>query len=80
MLRCMRFSAWLAKQPYGTAARIQRESGVCRRTIDNLAAEVYPTASFKTASLISPLTEGAVSIEDMCTPPKRAPKRQRRSA
>jgi hypothetical protein len=80
MLRGMRFSTWIAKQPRGTAARIQRDSGLSPRTIANLCAETYPRASFETAQKVAPLTGGDVSIEEMCSPPPPKRRRTKRAA
>ncbi len=74
----MTFAEWLKQQPYGTAARIVRETCVSAMSVDR-ARRGIRLHNYDVARRISEATDGAVSIDTLCKS-KAKPLRRSRSA
>lgn len=79
----MRLSAWVSRQGEGEINRIARETELAYATVWKLAHDRH-VATYRVAKLISDVTEGQVSIAELCELPsvnageRRAHKRRQR--
>lgn len=71
---------YLATRPRGELTRIHRATGVAYSWLYRCAVGEHAFSRYSIAKKISDATGGAVSVDELCTLPKRKPRRRKRVA